>query len=106
MRRRKFNNIPTEVDGYKLDSKAEAKRYVELRFMEKAKRIKDLEVHPKFVIHVNDQKICLYEADFAYKDDKGEVHVEDVKGCRTALFILKKKLLKAVMGLEVEEVRV
>lgn len=106
MRRRKYNNVPTVVDGYRLDSKAEAKRYSELVILQKAKEIYDLQVHPKYQIEVNGQRICLYEADFSYKDKRGEFHIEDVKGCRTALFILKKKLLKAVKGYEVEEVRI
>lgn len=105
MRRSKFNNVRTLVDGHMLDSKSEAKRYGELKLMERGKLIKDLNVHPKYPIEVNGQRVCFYEADFSYKDKEGKLRIEDVKGVRTALFILKKKLLKAVHGLDVVEIK-
>jgi hypothetical protein len=104
VRRRKYNNVRTVLDGYLLDSKAEAARYGELRLMERANHISDLHIHPKYPIEINGQKICTYIADFSYRDKNGTVHVEDVKGMKTALYSLKKKLLKATCGLEVEEV--
>lgn len=38
MRKRfKYNNIPTIIDGIKFDSKAEGKRYTDLKLLEKVK---------------------------------------------------------------------
>lgn len=106
MRRRKFNNKPTVVDGYRFASLLEAKRYRELRLLEKAGEISELEVHPRFPMFVGPEHICTYIADFKYFDvTRGTIRIEDTKGVRTALFILKKKLMHAVLGLTVEEVR-
>jgi hypothetical protein len=103
---RKYRNKPTVVDGYKFLSMLEAKRYRELKLMEKSGEVADLEVHPRFPLFVGAHHICTYEADFRYTDVKrGTIHIEDTKGVRTALFILKKKLMKACLGLEVQEVR-
>ena len=104
--RRKYGNKPTLVDGIRFASKLEAGRYQELKLLERTGDIAQLEVHPRFPLFVKDQHICTYEADFRYKDvRRGTVHIEDTKGVRTALFILKKKLMKACLGLEIEELR-
>ena len=101
----KFRNKPQSIDGYRFLSMLEAKRYTDLKLMERAGEIKNLEVHPRFPLFVGSHHICTYEADFRYSDNRGTVHIEDTKGFRTALFILKKKLMKACHGIEVEEVR-
>lgn len=102
---RKFRNVPTIVDGIRFLSKLEAKRYGELKLLQRAGKISELEVHPRFDLIVNHERICIYEADFRYVDVERGTVVEDTKGARTALFILKKKLMKAVRGIEVQEVR-
>ena len=43
-RRHKYSARPTEVDGIRFDSKAEARRYTELRTLEKAGEISHLEL--------------------------------------------------------------
>ena len=91
--------------GIKFDSKWEAERWGELTAMEKAGYIVDLERQISYEIIVNDQKICKYVADFRYNkvDDHGNLEevVEDAKGVETAEFKLKKKLMKAVYGIEI-----
>jgi Protein of unknown function (DUF1064) len=44
-----------------------------------------------------------YRADFVYKDENGEQVVVDVKGFRTEVYILKRKLMKWVHGIEILE---
>jgi hypothetical protein len=100
----KYRNIKTEVDGIVFDSKAEAKRYAELRLLEKANEISDLRLQPKFNCKIHGQKICTYRADFDYYVG-GQWVVEDVKGFRTPLYRLKKKLVEALYGIEIREVR-
>ena len=115
-RRAKFNNTRVEFDGFKFDSKKELKRYQELVLLQKAGKIKDLQVHPRFKIIVNRQLVCTYVADFQYIDaapryvglfpyDAKPV-VEDVKSpaTRTRLYQVKKKLMKAVLDIDVVEV--
>lgn len=103
----KFNNVKTEVDGLRFDSKKEAQRYVQLRLRERIGEIVSLEIQPRFRLEVNGQKVCEYRADFRYTEQAtGRVVVEDVKGGPTAtpVYRLKKKLVKALHGIEVTEV--
>lgn len=105
MSRNKYHAVATMVDGFRFDSQAEARRYGELKLLVRAREITDLEVHPKFPLMVNDAKICTYIADFRYRDTRGTTHVEDVKGRKTALYSLKKKLVRACCGIEIEELK-
>ena len=103
--RPKYGNKKTVVDGIKFDSKWESQRYLYLKSLEKADRVKNLELQPKFIISVNGQKICTYIADFKYdredKDGVWEHIVEDAKGVETPEFKLKKKLMKAVHNIDI-----
>jgi len=101
----KFRNIPTEVDGIKFDSKAEARRYNELKLLERAGEIEHLGLQPKFDLTVNGHLVCRYIADFNYWL-RGTRIVEDVKSkvTRTPQYRIKIKLLRALTGIEVREV--
>ena len=44
----KYNAIPTTVDGIRFASKREARRYLELKLLQKAGHISDLELQPRF----------------------------------------------------------
>jgi len=91
------------VDGIYFDSKREANRYSELKIMEKAGIINSLKLQPEFKCVVNGKKVCTYKADFEYLmvDDigpQGQIGyyiVEDVKGFKTPVYRLKKKLVEA-----------
>lgn len=105
--RQKFSNIKTEVDGLKFASRKEARRYGELKLLEKAGEISGLEIQPKFPMVVNGQLVCTYVADFAYRSKAADRVVEDVKSPATRahpVYRIKAKLLKAVHGLDVVEV--
>ncbi len=103
----KFGAKKTEVDGIVFDSKKEAGRYVELKLLERAGEIRNLELQPSFECVVNDQKICKYNADFAYFEGDKRI-VEDVKGYRGGaafkVYRLKVKLVKALFNVEVVEI--
>jgi hypothetical protein len=104
---RKYGNKKAEEDGYTFDSKAEWRRYRELRLMERAGEIRQLTVHPRYDLWVGDVKVCTYVADFFYADQRGPFSravIEDVKGVRTAAYKLKKKLMLACLGIEVQEI--
>jgi hypothetical protein len=91
----KYRNVKTEVDGIKFDSKKEAKRYGELKLLEKSGRIRLLECQPSFILQegFSDERLGInqdgsakkarslkYTADFQYQDcDTGRTIVEDVK---------------------------
>ena len=99
---RKYKNHPTEVDGITFASKREAERYKELKLLEKGKAITNLQLQVSFDLIVKGHKICRYVADFVYSE-KCVQKVEDCKGVRTRDYILKKKLMKAIHGIEVKE---
>ena len=100
----KYRNIKTAVDGVVFDSQKEARRYGELRLMERAGQIHDLALQPRFPIVINGVKVCTYVADFSYHDQQDRKFYEDVKGMLTPMYRLKKKLVKAVYGVEITEV--
>lgn len=88
------------------DSKWEAERYGQLVMLQRANQIRDLVTQVKFDIKINNEKICTYIADFTYyeknKDGVEEFIVEDAKGLETAVFRLKKKLMKAINNIEIK----
>tara|TARA_B100001287_G_scaffold21065_1_gene15527 strand:+ start:332 stop:724 length:393 start_codon:yes stop_codon:yes gene_type:complete len=124
----KYRAIKTTVDGITFDSKKEAKRYTELKLLEKTGMITHLELQPTYQITVNGVNICKYKADFRYftvrqenreqytnskgewtvatmtGDKEGQI-VEDVKGFKTPIYRLKKKLVEACYpGTQIKEV--
>ena len=107
MARRKYNNQPTIMFGLKFDSKAEAERYLQLLSREQAGEITELEHHAVYRLEVNGALICNYESDFRYREN-GAIIVEDVKGGKatvTPVYKLKKKLMRAIHGIKIQEVR-
>lgn len=102
---RKYRNRPTEVDGRKFASKAEAKRYQELRLLERAGQIHSLNCQHQFPLAVNGVKVCTYIADFTYSEEGRGLVVEDVKGLVLPEFKLKAKLFAAIYGFEIVVVK-
>src|SRR4051794_11332320 len=90
--RSKYGNRKTPLDGHVFDSAREARRWSELRLLERAGLIRGLERQVSYPLVVNGVKVCEYRADFRYTEG-GQVVVEDAKGYRTREFILKKKLV-------------
>ena len=97
----KYGNKKVVVDGHPFDSKREARRYKELKLLERAGKIKDLELQPKFelipTIRTDTETLYAvsYYADFRYVEcDSGRVIVEDVKskGTITQVYKIKKRL--------------
>lgn len=105
----KYNNKPESVDGHKFASRREAKRYMELKLLQRANQIRDLKIHPSFtVVPKTDQfRAVDYVADFSYIVD-GRMVVEDAKGMRRgtaySVFKIKQKLMYHVLGIVVIEV--
>ena len=102
-RAHKYRAIAVEVDGHKFPSKAEARRYGELKLLERAGEIRQLELHPRYRLIVNGIDCGYYEADAKYYQGDTLV-VEDTKGVRTETYNLKKKLVFAIYGINVTEI--
>ena len=98
--RTKYNNRKTKIDGITFDSIREANRYSELKLLERAKKIKKLVLQPEFILQCgfkdgmgDKHRPITYRADFQYIDtENGFTVVEDVKGFRNAVYLLKKKM--------------
>ena len=102
MSKHKYNAKPTVVDGIRFHSRKEARRYQELKLLEKAGEISHLTLQPEFCLHAPDQDkpIGRYIADFEYLE-RGETVIEDVKGMDTAFGKWKRKHLKMQYGFDV-----
>lgn len=102
----KYRAVKTIVDGIRFDSKREAARWQELKLLERAGHIELLERQVKYPLVVCGVKIGTYIADAAYFDKQTGEHVtEDTKGFKTRDYIIKKKLMKALYGIEIREVK-
>lgn len=101
----KYKNVRIERDKIKFDSQRECSRYIDLKMMLRAGRISALKVHPWFDLIVNGVNVGAYEGDFSYVTKTGAKVVEDVKGVRTAVYRLKKRLMLAIHGIDVVEVK-
>lgn len=106
MTKHKYRAIPTEVDGIGFASKLEAHRYRQLKLLGKANKIHTIEIQPRFDCTINNFKVCTYVADFSYFDIESNCFVvEDVKGYDTRVSRLKRKLVKALHGIDVRIVK-
>ncbi|TDO92331.1 uncharacterized protein DUF1064 [Halanaerobium saccharolyticum] len=99
-RKNKYNNKKPLVDGIKFDSKKEARFYENLKLLKAAGEVKEFELQPKFVLlEKNKDRVTgrgiKYIADFKITYSDGSVEVVDVKGHKTQVYKLKKKLLLA-----------
>jgi hypothetical protein len=109
----KYRARRTTVDNYNFDSQAEARYYKKLKMLMRAGEVVEIELQPKFEILESykhpetGRKVqpVYYIADFrvTYKD--GRVEVVDVKGVRTDLYRLKKKMFEKRYGIPIKEVR-
>lgn len=107
----KYHNKKVKYDGYTFDSIKEKNYYIKLKLLEKAGKIKELELQkeyelqPSFKLNNKTSRKITYRADFTYKtteDDK--LHVVDIKGFRTDVYRLKKKIFEYKYRIEIEEI--
>lgn len=124
--RSKYGNKKIIVEGIPFDSRKEARRYSELKLLERAGKIKDLELQKSFELipaQYEDtgevytrgekkgqpkrgkciEKAVTYKADFVYIEN-GKTVVEDTKGFRTKDYIIKRKLMLHIHGIRIKEI--
>jgi Fe-S cluster assembly ATPase SufC len=105
-KRPKYRNEKQYVDGIWFDSKRESSRYLELKVAENAGAIRGLKLQYVYPIVIDGVRVCDYVADFVYEERNGNAWTrvtEDAKGMRTEVYRLKKKLMRAVHGIEIRE---
>lgn len=107
----KYHSRKAIVDDIEFDSRREANRYAELKLLERAGEISDLELQKKYLLIPSQKKpsggterACTYTADFVYRNKSGREIVEDAKGMRTQQYTIRRKLMLWVHGIEVIEV--
>lgn len=125
------NKKVTASDGSTFDSKKEYTRWCELKLLERAGKISNLQRQVKYQLLptiyetyerysdktgkrlkdgvVTIEKECSYIADFVYTDNEtDQLVVEDVKGCKKGaaydLFVLKRKMMLHFYGIQIREV--
>lgn len=105
--RSKYGAVPKTIDNVRFQSTAEARRYLKLKLLLKAGTITDLELQPRFPLHVTNDTgrvhVGTYVGDFSYRE-AGQRVIEDVKGVRTAMYRLKRKMVEAEYGITITEV--
>ena len=110
----KYHNTKWEMDGEKFDSQKEARRWAELKLLERANQIGNLQRQVPYELIPNQydenkkliERKCEYRADFVY-DENGQTVVEDVKGYKEgqayAVFKIKRKLMLYKYGIRIKE---
>ena len=106
----KYGNCKVIRDGIEFDSIKECQRYCELKLMQRAGVISDLQLQVSFEL-IPTQRIdgkvveraVNYVADFVYKQD-GQTVVEDTKGYKTTEYIMKRKMMLFFHGIRIREV--
>ena len=109
----KYGNRRIVTEDGTFDSVKEHRRWCELKLMEKAGEIVELQRQVPFVV-IPKQKDELgkvverevkYIADFTYRTRKDyKLVVEDTKGMKTKEYILKRKLMLYRNGIRIQEV--
>jgi Protein of unknown function (DUF1064) len=115
---RKYRNKPVVHDGTRFDSRAELRRWNYLSVLAKAGKITDLRRQVKYLLFAFNAEqnagvpikgegggMRFYVADFVYTDEWGKLRIEDVKGMDTPLSKLKRDIVRACYGVEVEIIR-
>lgn len=98
----KFHNKIVEIDGIKFRSKLEGNRYLQLKLMKASGFVQDFKIQVEFRLEHNGILITRYKADFVVTYADGTVTVEDTKGVETEAFKIKKNLMLATMGIEIQ----
>lgn len=118
----KYHAKSVVIDGIKFQSGKEGERFLYLRELEKRGEISNLRRQVRFellpaaykdvVKHLKTKdkvvrreflKPVSYVADFVYEKD-GQTVVEDTKGYKTKEYIIKKKMMYALKGIEIQEI--
>ena len=111
-RRGKYNVAPKAQRIYKgvvYDSKLEKEYRGKLELLKMAttekNRVVSIEEQVPYPFVINDVKVCTYLLDFKVTFADGRVEFIDVKGVKTDVYRIKSKLLLAIYGIKIKEVK-
>ena len=119
----KYGAKKVEIDGIIFDSKKEGRRYQELKMLQTAGDISELQRQVKYILIPAQrepdtkgprggiikgkllERECSYIADFVYKNTHtGEWVIEDTKGFKTAEYKIKRKMMLYFHNIRIKEV--
>lgn len=96
-----------EDQNIEFSSQAEAKRWDQLRFLERAGKIEGLKRQTRHELNAADpawSKVGDYVSDFQYREN-GKLKVEDVKGFDTPLSKWKRKHCELQYGIKIDVIK-
>ena len=99
----KYGNKTTEVGGHKFDSRKEARFFLQLQQDPTVKSIRN-QVKYELIPKQQGERACSYVADFVVEYQDGSTVVYDVKGMRTDVYRIKRKLMLWVHRITIQEV--
>ena len=108
----KYNNRKVRCSGETFDSMLECERYKYLKALEQQKVISNLRRQVKYVLLPSQkdsktqktiEREITYLADFVYEKGSQTI-VEDVKGMKTDVYKIKRKLILYFHGIQIKEV--
>lgn len=99
----KYGNQVTEVAGKKFDSRKEARFFLQLQQDPTVKSIRTQAVF-ELIPKQKGERACSYKADFVVEYHDGRIVVYDVKGMKTDVYRIKRKLMLWVHGITIQEV--
>lgn len=102
-KRMKYRNVPVVVDDIHFQSKKEAAFYGKYKLLQKAGEL-TFERQVRYDFIINGVNIGFYKADFVLKWKSGNIQVVDCKGVRTPVYMIKKKLMRALHNIVIFEV--
>ncbi|SHE73155.1 Protein of unknown function [Cnuella takakiae] len=103
-RKSKYGAKKVVIDGITFDSTKEGGRYLELKMLERAGLVTELELQVPYELNPGGTHSLKYIADFRYRDGMtGQLVVEDCKGYKTKEYIKKRKLMREVYGIIIKE---
>lgn len=104
-KRNKFGNKLLQTQDGNFASEWEYEYWGQLKLLQRAGEIKNLERQKPYIINVNGIQVAKYIADFVYEDKSGNIVVVDTKSKATeklSEFRIKKNLMLAVFGINVQ----
>ena len=99
----KYRAQPVVTDEGRFASKKEYADWCALKLREKAGLITHLQRQVKFPLTINAQLVTTFIADAVFFEN-GKRVVVDSKGVQTPVYRLKKKLMRALLNIEVHEI--
>lgn len=101
----KYNNRRVQTPDGWFDSQSELRRWGELQLLQKAGEIQNLrrQVPYELIPKLGRLRAIVYIADFVYEDKSGKTVVEDKKGFKSRVYMLKWRLMQWVHNIEILE---